>query len=113
MADDNHENGTSNGDVPEIELIIKVSVPRAIENRRASETNRYIGRERKTEEKGEAVVPCVYGRGASNWCPFAPAGNRGLGSPPCLSRRDAATVKIDRSAAAAVGQRGNNPRRDR
>lgn len=29
MADDNHENGTSNGDVPEIELIIKVSVPHA------------------------------------------------------------------------------------
>ncbi|KAK1129573.1 hypothetical protein K0M31_019289 [Melipona bicolor] len=25
MADDSHENGTSNGDVPEIELIIKVS----------------------------------------------------------------------------------------
>lgn len=33
MADDSHENGTSNGDVPEIELIIKVSVPRAIANR--------------------------------------------------------------------------------
>lgn len=30
MADDNHENGTTNGDVPEIELIIKVSVPRAV-----------------------------------------------------------------------------------
>lgn len=26
MADDSHENGTSNGDVPEIELIIKVSL---------------------------------------------------------------------------------------
>lgn len=25
MSDDHHENGTSNGDVPEIELIIKVS----------------------------------------------------------------------------------------
>lgn len=28
MADDSHENGTSNGDVPEIELIIKVSLAR-------------------------------------------------------------------------------------
>lgn len=41
MADDSHENGTSNGDVPEIELIIKVSTPRAaprIERELASET---------------------------------------------------------------------------
>jgi len=40
MADDNHENGTSNGDVPEIELIIKVSAPRAIVNRQARQTDR-------------------------------------------------------------------------
>jgi len=58
MADDNHENGTSNGDVPEIELIIKVSVPRAVEDRRASETDGSEHREegRETKEK-EAVCP--------------------------------------------------------
>ena len=66
MADDNHENGTSNGDVPEIELIIKVSVPCAIEDRRASETDRSeryvetIEREREEDgEKKEAIVPCA------------------------------------------------------
>lgn len=69
MADDSHENGTSNGDVPEIELIIKVSVPRAVVDRGASETDRYVDggigdrRGGRRGKKREAIVPC-YGRGA-------------------------------------------------
>lgn len=59
MADDSHENGTSNGDVPEIELIIKVSGTRALDDpRRDAWSNGGRGaegggqrRQVKTEEK--------------------------------------------------------------
>jgi len=111
MADDNHENGTSNGDVPEIELIIKVSVPCAIENRHASETDRserYVETiEREREEDGEKrrrLSHAHYGRGAANWFSFTPAGkpqaNLWFFPPIPVERRD---CEIDRSTIAVVG----------
>lgn len=50
MADDSHENGTSNGDVPEIELIIKVSLARVQSKDEEGERDR-------GEKK--AIVPCT------------------------------------------------------
>lgn len=58
MADDSHENGTSNGDVPEIELIIKVSVPRAVANRQRDRRLARGGEDAKRKKK-EAIVPCA------------------------------------------------------
>lgn len=111
MADDNHENGTSNGDVPEIELIIKVSVPRAV----VSEIERpggprgfkgagRRGRGRRRKKGGNRPVRAMGVDGAVYFIPWlirrrSPAGNLQLSSllfPSGILL--AATVKIDRFA---------------
>ena len=60
MADDSHENGTSNGDVPEIELIIKVSLYHAWSK------DGEEGRDRKKRRSFRAR----YGRGTNEWFLF-------------------------------------------
>lgn len=57
MADDSHENGTSNGDVPEIELIIKVSLYYAWNEDEEG------GRDREKRRSFRAR----YGRGSNDW----------------------------------------------
>lgn len=61
MADDSHENGTSNGDVPEIELIIKVSLTRVEQS--CGSTGRDRGKRRSCRAR--------YGRGRNGlFLPF-------------------------------------------
>lgn len=105
MADDSHENGTSNGDVPEIELIIKVSAcaPHArptifvveMLGQMAGGARREGGggsRQVRTEEKDARSCPVLYGRGttAVSCCSFLRERLTSLSLFPCFnfSRRD-------------------------
>lgn len=117
MADDSHENGTSNGDVPEIELIIKVSVPRAVVDRGASEIDRYVDRgegdrEGKTRKKRRQSSRARYGRGAVpipiRRCSCRRSKERYREPRLFLSQQDA--PRPWKSSRSANGRRGNNPR---